>query len=77
MNIFKTVWEVNDCNYVTTKVIQHFWRKVIILHVTWGADINSRVGSETIPYPRKVVSKELCNELCNLMPDGKLRAQES
>ena len=44
---------------------------------TWEADINSSVGSATIPEARKAVSKELCDKFSDLMSDEKLIAQES
>jgi len=39
-------------------------------------DINNEVGHASIPEWKKVVSKDTCNELCNLMNSIKLRANE-
>ena len=48
----------------------------MIFPATWEADINRSVGSAEIPESHKVVSKQLCEELSDLMLYVKLRAQE-
>ena len=76
MNILKEIWDGKSGKYVSGESIQRCWRKADILPPTWNADINSNVGSASLPKHAKVVSKEVCNELCKLMASIKLKATQ-
>ena len=77
MTMIKQVWDGGDGRYISSESIRRCWRKADILPISWNMDINNEVGHASRPEWKKVVSKETCNELCNLMNSIKLRANES
>jgi hypothetical protein len=66
MNLLQTVWK-SETRYATTEAIQRCWRKAGILPIAVQADINNDIGSESVPNFMKQISKEDCNELCDLL----------
>ena len=65
-------WDEKLYNYS----IQLCWRKAYILPFTLNAEIDISVGRTLPPQKIKIVSKEMCDELCCLMADVKLKATE-
>ena len=70
------VWEGRDGRYISTDSIRRCWRKLDILPVTWNQDINNEVRRASIPEKHRVVSKEVCNKLFQLMASIKFKENE-
>ena len=71
------VWKAEDGRYVSDESVRRCWRKANVLPATWNADIINDVGSASLAQKDKQVSAEACDELCNLMEQVKLKADES
>lgn len=70
--ILHALWSNND-KYTTEEGLRRCWRKAAILPVTWNADINNDLGSNSALVDETRISEELQDELCSLI--GKLAMQ--
>lgn len=78
MTMLKDVWGgTRNGRYASTESIKRCWRKAVILLETWNVDINNDVGRASVPECQKVFSKNVSDELCDLMLGIQLRANES
>ena len=76
MEMLKQIWDGDDGKYVSIDSIKRCWRKANILPITWNQDIHNDVGRSSVPFKDKVVSKEISDELCDLMNSIQLKADE-
>ena len=65
MNILISIWN-GDNKYATAQSIGRCWRKADILPGPWNADLNNRLGSDTMLTSKKHITKEDCGDLCRL-----------
>ena len=72
--MLQKVCNVDDGKYVSDYSAFNYWRKADILPVTWNYDINNNVGSTILAHSKKVISDDICNDLCNLMVDVAVKA---
>ena len=77
MEMLAKIWEGKDGKYVSDESICRCWRKADILPVTWNADINNDVGSATISVRDKTLTENDTDELCALLADVKLKAENN
>ncbi len=76
MEMIAKIWDATDGRYVSEESIQCCWRKADILPATWVADINNTAGSASLTAKHKMISNELCDELCQLMTNVKIKVVE-
>ena len=70
MKMLKKVWDEKFSH----DIIQSCWRKVDILPVTWNSDFDKKFGRASLSGKMKVLRKETCDELFQLMADVKILA---
>ena len=76
MEMIAKIWDATDGKYVSEESIWRCWRKADILPATWIADINNTAGSTSLTAKHKMISNELCDELCQLMTNVKIKVVE-
>ena len=67
------VWNGDYGKYVSDESACCCWRKADILSVTWNYVIINNVGSEKLEHSKKCISDDICNDLCNLMAQVKVK----
>ena len=72
--MLQKIWNGDNGRYFSDESSCRCWRKSDILPVAWNADINNNVGSATLAHRKKVMSDDICNELCKLMSQVKAKA---
>jgi len=76
MLLVNQAWS-NDEKYGRVEGIRRCWRKAGILPVEWDLEIDNDLGSATVSDDRKKLSKEDCDELCNMMKTLSTKARDT
>ena len=77
MMMIQQHWNEDDVNYVSYENHCCLQRKSDILPVTWNSDRNNYVGRAKLSHRKKVSSDDICNDLCTLMEQVKVKAHPS
>ena len=71
--MIQKVWNGYYGKYVSDESACRFWRKADILPVTCNSVIIKNFGSEKLEHSKKCISDDICNDLCNLMAQVKVK----
>jgi hypothetical protein len=73
MYILNSVWKEDHC-YAKEDGIRRCWRKAGILPIDMNTAIDSELGSASMTIANKTLSKNDCDQLCELMVQLKVKA---
>ena len=77
MRILKPIKEDDEGKYSRVDGIKCFCRMAIIPSVSWEFDINNDAGRSYVPIIMKTLSKDDCENICNLFETLLVKSKES